>query len=318
MPQYGLNKMEVKLSEHATGKVVYTNTYPHNFDGKNDIEEYEQLFIGETYQIRLKEKWFNGIHISITEIESSNNTDFLFESSQQNITFLYCLHGSLNYYCKNKLDHFLSIEKNQQSITVGQLNQVVFNSAGKTIYMNIQLTKSYYSKIANADFKSDGSFNKKNIAPELAVVLQALLNHQYIGRVKRLFIESKIFELIIFYIDQENDRDNFSLKKEDINKIQLARQLVESNLQKPNSLIELSRKAGINDYKLKKGFKELTGCTVFGYLYKIRMEKAYHYLANEKKSVSEVSFLVGYKNAQHFITAFKKRYNILPGSLNKN
>ncbi|RDC58583.1 AraC family transcriptional regulator [Pedobacter chinensis] len=310
--------MEVKLSEHATGKVVYTNTYPHNFDGKKDIDECEKEFIGETYQIRLKEKWFEGIHISITEIESVKDIDFLFELSQQNITFLYCLDGSLNYYCRNKLDHFLSIEKNQQSITVGQLNHVVFNSAGKTRYIYIQLTKPYYSKIANSEFKSDGSCNKKNIAPELALILQALLNHQHTGRVKRLFIEAKIFELIIFYINQKSGRDNFSLKKDDVDKIQLARQIVESNLQKPNSLIELSRKAGINDYKLKKGFKELTGCTVFGYLYKIRMEKAYHYLANEKKSVSEVSFLVGYKNAQHFITAFKKRYNILPGSLNKN
>jgi AraC-like DNA-binding protein len=107
------------------------------------------------------------------------------------------------------------------------------------------------------------------------------------------------------------------MKEEDVAKILLAKAIVEHNIQKPYSIIELSRKAGLNDYKLKKGFKEIIGYTVFGYLNHIRMEKAYKLLYNEKKSVNEVSFLVGYKNSQHFITAFKKKFNILPGSLKR-
>ncbi len=107
-----------------------------------------------------------------------------------------------------------------------------------------------------------------------------------------------------------------SMKKDDVEKILNAKRIVEENIQSPYSLIELSRKVGINDFKLKKGFKEVVGTTVFGYLYAIRMEKAHSYLLNDKKMVSEVAFLVGYKNAQHFIVAFKKRYHILPGQLN--
>jgi AraC-like DNA-binding protein len=48
------------------------------------------------------------------------------------------------------------------------------------------------------------------------------------------------------------------------------------------------------------------------------MEKAHYFLSKEKKTVNEVAFLVGYKNAKHFITAFKKQYSVLPGSLNKS
>ena len=47
------------------------------------------------------------------------------------------------------------------------------------------------------------------------------------------------------------------------------------------------------------------------------MESAHHYLSEEKKMVNEAAFLVGYKNTQHFTSAFKKKYNILPRSLNK-
>jgi len=130
-------------------------------------------------------------------------------------------------------------------------------------------------------------------------------------------LELNIYKLLIFYINKFNYKTTSTLKKEDIEKILYAKKLVENNIQFPDSLIDLSRKAGINDYKLKKGFKELIGETVFGYLYKIRMERAYDYLSKEKKTVNEVAFLVGYKNAQHFTVAFKKKYNILPGSLNK-
>ena len=153
--------------------------------------------------------------------------------------------------------------------------------------------------------------------PEVRLILNSLISEKSHQRIKRISIEAKIYELIAFYINKTNSKSTSSLKKHDIDKILLAKKLVEADIQSPNSLMELSRKVGINDYKLKIGFKELTGYTVFGYLNRVRMERAYHYLAKDKKTVNEVAFLVGYKNAQHFTVAFRKMYNILPGSLNK-
>ena len=39
----------------------------------------------------------------------------------------------------------------------------------------------------------------------------------------------------------------------------------------PPSLVELARKVGINDYKLKVGFREVFGTTVYKYLHTHRM-----------------------------------------------
>ncbi|RZK20091.1 MAG: AraC family transcriptional regulator [Pedobacter sp.] len=310
--------MEIELSEYATGKVIYKNVYPHNFEVNNDIDENIREIRSDHYSIKINEKWFEGIHISINEIETLKVVDFVFKASDENVGLLYCMEGNMNYYSDQKIKKIFSIGARQQNITAGKLSHVSFDVTGKAKYIYIQLTKSYYQRVANTSYTDENFLDDTIIQPEIEFLLLSLINSQYKGRASRLFIESKIFELIIFYLDQKSRQVTFSLKKDDVEKILLAKHLIESDLQKPYSLLELSRKAGINDYKLKKGFKEITGYTVFGYLYKIRMEQAYYYLAKQKKSVNEVSFLVGYKNPQHFIVAFKKLYKILPGSLNKS
>jgi AraC-like DNA-binding protein len=311
--------MEFKLSTYLNGNIIYKNSYPDNFDGDRDIDEIKTVLRTENTILKVKEKWFNGIHISIVEIDPDQAEDFLFESSHHHIGFLFCLDGTIHYCCDQLQHNRLSLSKNEQNINVGKINAIKFSAKEKTRFVYIQLTESYFYKIAGREFSNITLANQQeSITSEISLILQHLVNHNHEGRVKRLFLEARIFELIIIYMNQKQEKQTVSLKQEDVNKIMLAKQLVEQDLQKPNSLMELSRKAGINDYKLKKGFKEITGHTVFGYLYKIRMEKAHYFLAKEKRTVNEVAFLVGYKNAQHFISAFKKKYHILPGSLNKN
>lgn len=311
--------MKTTLSTYPNGNIIYKNAYADNFDGNGDIDEAVVELRVENAILHFKEKWFNGIHISIIEIDPTKAGAFLFEFSYQHIGFLFCLNGAINYCCDQLQDSSLSLSKNEQNINIGRIDTIKFSATEKSKYIYIQLTESYFNKIAGREFSNNTlPFKQEPITPEINLILQHLTNHKHEGRVKRLFLEARIFELIIIYINQKHEKQTVTLKQEDINKIMLAKQLVEHDLQNPNSLMELSRKAGINDYKLKKGFKELTGHTVFGYLYKIRMEKAYYFLSKEKKMVNEVAFLVGYKNAQHFITAFKKQFNILPGSLNKS
>lgn len=306
--------MELKLSDHISGNIIYRNTYPENFDGLHDIDAEEYFLKEEGLQIHFKEKWFSGIHISMVSA-TANSGILSLEVKQKHIGFLYCMEGTLNVHLA---ENTININKNQQYISFDLPLKLTFNTFGKTKFIYIQLTPSYYQKLTNGLFKEQLLANREsNIPAEINLIIQSLTNHKYSGRVKRLFLESKIYELIICYTQTNNYLAAVSLKQEDIEKILLAKKLVECDLQNPNSLLELSRKAGINDYKLKKGFKEITGHTVFGYLYKLRMEKAHSILSNEKKTVNEVAFLVGYKNPQHFIVAFKKHYNILPGSLNK-
>jgi len=308
--------MELKRS--ANGNIIYKKTYPDNFEVGDAIGETVFCHKSDRACLAVTEKWFKGIHISLIEIDPDLPEDFLFESSRPHIGFLFCLYGAISYRAGALQNNFCPLYKNQQDINLGCTDTIVFRAAGQSKLLYIQFTESYFNKVTAIEpVNLKPKQIQQSIKAETSLILAHIINYKQEGRSKRLFLEARIFELIIVYLNQHQEKQNITFKQEDINKIMLAKQLIGQDLQKPGSLIELARKVGINDYKLKKYFKELTGHTVFGYLYKIRMEKAHYFLSKEKKSVNEVSFLVGYKNPQHFIAAFKKKYHILPGSLNK-
>jgi AraC-like DNA-binding protein len=135
-----------------------------------------------------------------------------------------------------------------------------------------------------------------------------------------IYFEAKALELLFLELEQVTalavQSANSFLKAHDLERIYQAKTIVEENLLNPCSLIELAHKVGLNDFKLKKGFREVFGTTVFGYLYHLRMDKA-KLLLKDGKPVREVAFEVGYKNAHHFTTAFKKKFGYLPSKINK-
>ena len=97
------------------------------------------------------------------------------------------------------------------------------------------------------------------------------------------------------------------LKAATIARIHHAREILLSRLENPPSLLELTQMAGISQTTLKRGFKELFGTTVFGYLTDKPMVKAEKLLRQNNSSVAEVANLVGYSHLGHFATAFKKK-----------
>ncbi|SEN23099.1 AraC-type DNA-binding protein [bacterium A37T11] len=107
---------------------------------------------------------------------------------------------------------------------------------------------------------------------------------------------------------------SYIIKEKDLQKLHEVKSLVESNLRRPSSLTELSQQSGLNEFKLKKGFKELFGHTVFGYLNELRMKRGKE-LLKEGYTVGETADAVGYKNAHHFTAAFKKKWGILPSKV---
>jgi AraC-like DNA-binding protein len=157
-----------------------------------------------------------------------------------------------------------------------------------------------------------------HLTGRVGTLINDILNAEQSAYIKRIFLEAKILELLSLQLEQLENRqtapENFN--HQDKARLLEAKNLVENNIKKPCSLIELSRKTGLNDFKLKKGFKALFGHTVFGYLGELRMNMA-HKLLQEGQSVSIVAETVGYKNAHHFTAAFKKRFSMLPSQINR-
>ncbi|MDF5721948.1 MAG: AraC family transcriptional regulator, partial [Rhizonema sp. PD37] len=93
-----------------------------------------------------------------------------------------------------------------------------------------------------------------------------------------------------------------------------AREILLKNLDNPPSLIQLARQVGLNDRKLKLGFRYCFGTTVFGYLHDYRMELAHKLLIEKNMNVTQVARKVGYASLSSFHHAFRKKFAVNPKS----
>ena len=153
----------------------------------------------------------------------------------------------------------------------------------------------------------------------MQTALHQILNCPFDGITKKAYLESKVWELMSLLIDQEQQRQNNKqgpklLKSDDIEPIHYAKEILMARLNNPPSLIELARLVGINDCKLKAGFRQVFGTTVFGYVQDCRMEQSRQLLEAGEMSVAEAAQAVGYANRSHFAIAFRKKFGVNPST----
>lgn len=309
--------MNFRILDLETNKLVYQSKTLINFITEDIIKEEKHHLTSDTYTYSRDEIFLEGVQITYNKIHTYSKCKFLLETNNDNILFVFCLVGNLKHRSKDS-NISCSLSKNEYYVLQCDYNHFAVSFHDTTEYISLQFLKEHYFKLTGTDSTNNlTDFSSLSLYPEVNLILNDLFNKNINQKIKKIYLEAKIYDLLILFITKAEQNQSFSMKKDDVDKILKAKHIVESNIQTPNSLIELSRRVGINDYKLKKGFKEITGNTVFGYLYEVRMKHAFQLLSNEQKSVGEVAFLVGYKNAQHFTAAFKKKYNILPGILNK-
>jgi AraC-like DNA-binding protein len=102
------------------------------------------------------------------------------------------------------------------------------------------------------------------------------------------------------------------LKKQDMLNIRQARTILAENFDKHITIPQLARQAGINEAKLKEGFKELYGHSVHTYLQQLRLEKAQQLLLTTELTVTDITYYIGYSHVTHFTTLFKKELGLTP------
>ncbi|MFH7243793.1 MAG: helix-turn-helix transcriptional regulator [Spirulina sp.] len=151
----------------------------------------------------------------------------------------------------------------------------------------------------------------------MQMAVQAILCCPFQGLTQRLYLESKVWELMALLIeDLKTTPDQASapvLKPDDVERIHYAGKLLRRQMTHPPSLMELARATGINDHKLKVGFRQVFGTTVFGYLHEHRMERSRHLLESGDLSVTEAAEAVGFASRGHFAAAFRRKYGVNPG-----
>jgi AraC-like DNA-binding protein len=152
-------------------------------------------------------------------------------------------------------------------------------------------------------------------------ILHQVLQCPYQGTMQKMYLESKALELLTLQFthwleDSQTPQRAPRLRHEDIERLHQAREILIQNIDNPPSLLALARQVRLNECKLKWGFRQIFGTTVFGYLHEVRMERSRQLLATGQLSVTEVAYAVGYSSLPSFSKAFRKRFGSSPLAYN--
>lgn len=179
------------------------------------------------------------------------------------------------------------------------------------------LLKNFAENIMN---NRSVEISSENLPITLAMhsCINDIMNCHFTGGLKLLFLQSKCLELLALqaqaFEEAAKKTERPALKSAyDKERIYYAREYLLANAKHPPCLTELARIAGINEFKLKHGFKEVFKNTVFGYLSDYKLMRAKELLADNSKDIKNISDELGYSSVQHFSNAFSKKFGISPG-----
>ncbi|MEJ2882151.1 helix-turn-helix transcriptional regulator [Pedobacter sp. GR22-6] len=200
-------------------------------------------------------------------------------------------------------------------------------------YFLLVLSKQYYfhlidqHSLLHSDFVREilkgryTSYAAKDLSvtTEMKRVINDICECRRSGELKRLHTESKILELLMLQLEQMQagiaEVDKYLIKQDDLKKLEHARDILHGNYTCPPTIIELAKQTTLNEFKLKRGFKEYFGTTIYGYVTRLRMEEARRLIIEEKKTIGQVSAAVGFNHQSHFSDAFKRYFGILPSEI---
>lgn len=270
---------------------------------------------------------------------STKFEDFsIFESQNQDdlVRIHYGLKGDYRFKHHQLDQHFDLIGGHHNMMYSNGFGMTLENKSLEIETFGIQMSKDIFCALANdsnpameafADKIQKGepallSQNWGGLDVQMEQVIRQIKGNQYTGKLQSVFLYAKCLELLVMSAEAcmraENNQYAFIKLNSDKEKLIAARELILSNLNAPLSLQAIATTVGLNTYKLKRGFKELFGETVFAYMTKLRLDLALQMLHDTQKQVAQIAFDLGYATPQHFSNQFKRHFGYSPKSIRKN
>ena len=243
------------------------------------------------------------------------------------IQFHFCLKGQCRFVFNNGTYGLNISEENSLLLYNPQRDlpihlEVDPNTWVVSVLISIKKFHGLFSHEADyITFLSDGNQDKKyykdgQISPSTAIVLNQLINYNLNSTIKSLYFKGKAYELLSLYFNRGEDANieqcPFLVDESNVVKIRQAKDIMIDRILEPPTLTALASEIDLSLKKLKEGFKQIYGTTVFGFLFDYKMEVARKLLESGAHNVNEVGLKVGYSTASHFISAFKKQYGTTP------
>lgn len=151
--------------------------------------------------------------------------------------------------------------------------------------------------------------------PSIQRIIEELLDENIDKTFELFFMRIKAEELIcrlLMELEKRDEKQLYSLNGYDIQTIYNVKEQILCRLEIPPVLNELAAYANMSPSKLKRLFKQIFGDSIFSYYQEFRMKEAARLLKEEKLSVSDVGYRLGFTNLSHFSRVFKERIGMNP------
>ena len=267
--------------------------------------------------------------IVFLKLSNDNSTELIFKHNidKKHIQFHFCVKGFSKFQF-NDGRYAFPVSSNNSILLYNPVQELPINallnpnSLVISILISIKKFHSLFSNQAdqisflNKDNIGNKFYKEKKLEPMMSVVLNQMVQLSVHESMHNLYLRAKVFELMSFYFNRSNEMDieqcPFLVDDKNIKKIRLAKEIIISRMIEPPSLIDLASEVEISLKKLKEGFKQVYGASVFVFLLDYKMQVSKTLLSSGNYNVNEVALKVGYSTATHFINAFKKKFGTTP------
>lgn len=292
----------------------------------NDFTSYYHPKAGS---ISLKHCGFPHMYVMDMRWNIANDIELRDTVPANSIAINFMLNGAIDSRFRG-LSHDLNMRSRTHNLIYtpdsGHMNWIQGGQSMETLLINLD-RDFFASAIGHSDAWSEriltdlyndqpfsGVKGVQTITPQMSYLIDDIRNSKATGPMRNLLIQSRVLELIALEIEQfrkpGNDPD--TMPSDEVDKLYQLKAYLDTNFLADHSLAQLSRYCLLNEFKVKKGFKQLFDTTVFNYIRKLRMDHAGQLLRNYSLSVDEVADKLGYEYSQHFSVAFKKFTGLTP------
>ena len=249
------------------------------------------------------------------------------EPNRHCLQFHFCISGKVQLIYNNGL-YKRELEEERSLVLYNPQEELPINTLlspkGAYVILLIPIFKlhTFFSREAqyiaflNEENRDKKYYRENVIRPNVMTVLDQVLNYQPNPIVSGLYFQAKALELLSFYFNSPHEIDlekcPFLADEKNVAKIKLAKEIIIERFASPPTLQELADEIHLPINRLKEGFKQVYGDTVYGFLFDYKMDLARKLLMDGSLNVNEVGLKTGYSAASHFIAAFKKKYGITP------
>jgi len=153
------------------------------------------------------------------------------------------------------------------------------------------------------------------VSPSLQKVADEIITEHMDDSFKLFFYRVKTEELVcrlLSELGKRKEKHIYPLNIKDIQMIYKVKERMLRDLGSPQTVEALADYAGMSESKLKRLFKQIFGDSIFSYYQSFRMKEAARLLKEEKLSVSEVGFRMGFSNLSHFSAMFEQHIGMKP------